>query len=59
MADRGADYLAGAAKRIDGYSEACTRCGLCFDACPMPGPAGVAGADGGAVMGSVLDLLFT
>lgn len=57
MADRGADYLAGAETRIREMSAACTRCGLCFDACPMPGPAGVGDADGAAAMGSILELL--
>lgn len=57
MSDRGSDYLAGADARIAAFAEACTRCGACFDACPMPGPAGVGGADGGAAMGGLLDLL--
>lgn len=57
MADRGQVYLDGAAARIAKYSEDCTRCGACFDACPMPGPAGIGEADSGAAVGGLFDLL--
>lgn len=57
MADRGVDYLAGAARRIEGYTEDCTHCGACFDACPMPGPAGIGGVDGGEAVSGLLALL--
>lgn len=45
MADRGVAYLEGAEARIDAMVDACTRCGACFDACPMPGPAGLGTED--------------
>ena len=35
----------------------CTRCGACVEACPMPGPAGLAIDDPKAVVTGVLDLL--
>src|SRR5579862_2065815 len=35
----------------------CTRCGACVEACPMPGPAGLAIDDPKAVVSGVLDLL--
>lgn len=37
--------------------EACTACGECFRACPMPGPAGIGAADPGAVAGGILAIL--
>lgn len=57
MADRGETYLAGAEARVADMSEACTRCGACFEACPMPGPAGIGGADGPAAVAGLLGLL--
>jgi len=38
-------------------ADACTRCGKCFDACPMVSPAGLSAADPAATVGGVLDLL--
>ena len=35
----------------------CTRCGKCFEVCPMIAPAGIAGADAAEVVGGVLDIL--
>lgn len=57
MADRGVEYLEGAAARIAAFDDACTRCGACFEACPMPAAAGVASADGGVVVEGLLALL--
>ncbi len=57
MADRGEVYLSGAATRVAAFAEACTACGKCFEACPMPAAAGIEAADGGAVMSGLLGLL--
>ena len=45
--------------RVEHMLDACTRCGKCFEACPIKEPAGVAGADPEAVVAGVLDLLRT
>jgi len=37
--------------------DACTKCGKCFEACPITGPAGVAGANPTATVAGVLDIL--
>src|SRR5579862_5718646 len=38
-------------------ADACTRCGDCFRACPMIGPAGIAEADPAATAGAIVDLI--
>jgi Fe-S oxidoreductase len=38
-------------------AEACTRCGDCFRACPMTGPAGIGDADPSATAGAIVDLI--
>src|SRR6266436_3932173 len=38
-------------------ADACTRCGDCFRACPMTGPAGIAEADPSATAGAIIDLI--
>jgi Fe-S oxidoreductase len=43
--------------RVDHILDACTRCGKCFEACPVKEPMGVAGADPEAVVSGVLDIL--
>lgn len=52
---------AGFADALDSRARAvldtCTRCGACFDACPMVAPAGLHGERGAEVVGGVLDLL--
>ena len=35
----------------------CTRCGRCFEVCPMTAPAGLAGRNPGEVVGGVLEIL--
>lgn len=57
MADRGVDYLAGAESRVQAFERDCTRCGACFEACPMPGPAGLDASDGEAAIAGLFDLL--
>ena len=39
--------------------DACTRCGKCYEVCPIVEPAGVAGADPSATIAGVLDILRT
>lgn len=52
---------AGFAESLDARTRAifdnCTRCGACFDACPMTRPAGIEGEHGPAVVGGILDLI--
>lgn len=38
-------------------ADACTRCGDCFRACPMTGPAGLGEADPTETAGSIIDLI--
>src|SRR5258707_5296956 len=45
--------------RVDTMLNACTRCGKCFDACPIKEPAGVAGGDPRAAISGVLDIVRT
>src|SRR5918994_3293833 len=48
------DALAG---RVDDMLDACTRCGACFTACPIAGPAGLADANPTAVIEGVLQIV--
>jgi Fe-S oxidoreductase len=43
--------------RVDNMVDACTKCGKCFEACPLAGPAGLGNADPKAVASGVLDIL--
>jgi len=45
--------------RADAMLDACTRCGKCFEACPITGAAGVADADPKAAIAGVLDVART
>src|SRR5829696_4031541 len=38
-------------------ADACTRCGDCFRACPMTGPAGIGESDPAATAGAIVDLI--
>src|SRR5436190_5591824 len=38
-------------------ADACTRCGDCFRACPMTGPAGIGDADPSATAAAIVDLI--
>ena len=40
-----AGYLEDFRARGEAIADACTRCGACFQACPMTGPAGLGDAD--------------
>ena len=43
--------------RVDDMLDACTKCGACFEACPIAAPAGLGNADPKAVVSGVLDIL--
>ena len=43
--------------RVDEMIDACTKCGACFTACPIAGPAGLGDAKPEAVVSGVLDIL--
>ena len=43
--------------RVDDMLDACTKCGACFTACPIAGPAGLGDADPEAVVSGVLDIV--
>lgn len=43
--------------RMEEIASACTRCGACFQACPMTAPAGISGADPRNVLSGIVDLL--
>ena len=45
------------AGRVDEMIDACTKCGACFTACPIAGPAGLGDADPVATISGVLDIL--
>ena len=47
------------AERVDTMLDACTRCGKCFEACPITGAAGIAGADPRESIAGVLDIVRT
>jgi heterodisulfide reductase subunit D len=50
-------FEAAFARRAEDMLDACTRCGACFTACPITGPAGLADADPATVVSGVLDLV--
>ena len=45
------------AARVDTMLDACTKCGKCFEACPITAPAGIADADPAAAIAGVLDIV--
>lgn len=44
-------------QRVDDLTSQCVKCGKCFEACPMTGPAGISHHRGADVVAGVLDLL--
>jgi heterodisulfide reductase subunit D len=50
-------FEAALAARVGDMLDACTKCGACFTACPIAGPAGLGEADPQAVVSGVLDIL--
>ena len=58
MDERTARLLAYVERNVDHFAAACTRCGKCFEACPLARYSGkLAGQAGGAVVTGILDLL--
>jgi Fe-S oxidoreductase len=45
------------AARTQDVLDNCTRCGRCFEVCPMTAPAGIAGKNAADVVGGVLDII--
>src|SRR5437868_9138503 len=45
------------AARVDDMLDACTKCGACFQACPITEAAGIGQADPQAVVAGVLDIV--
>src|SRR5579872_1257260 len=43
--------------RVDTMLDACTKCGRCFEACPITGAAGIVDADARAAITGVLDIV--
>jgi heterodisulfide reductase subunit D len=43
--------------RVDAMADACTACGKCFEACPITGPAGIAGTEPREAIAGVLEIL--
>lgn len=50
-------FTAALQARVQDVLDSCTRCGRCFEVCPMTAPAGIADRNGAAVVGGVLDIL--
>ena len=51
------DFESALSHRVDAMLDACTRCGKCFEACPITSAAGVAGADPREVIEGVLEIV--
>jgi heterodisulfide reductase subunit D len=45
--------------RVDDMLDACTKCGKCFEACPITGAAGIADANPQTTIAGVLDIVRT
>src|SRR5258708_18955708 len=43
--------------RVEAMLDACTACGKCFEACPITGPAGIAGTEPREAIAGVLDIV--
>ena len=52
-----AGYLDPFRVRGAAIADACTRCGDCFRACPMTGPAGIGESDPSTTAGAIVDLI--
>src|SRR6516162_10673465 len=52
-----AGYLKDFRARGEAIADACTRCGACFEACPMTGPAGLDEVDAAATTAGIVDLI--
>ena len=52
-----AGYLEDFRARGEAIADACTRCGACFEACPMTAPAGLGDADPAETTAGIVDLI--
>jgi heterodisulfide reductase subunit D len=50
-------YLEDFRARGEAIADACTRCGACFEACPMTTPAGLGDADAAETAAGIVDLI--
>ncbi len=55
--DAASDFAGGLEARALAIADACTRCGKCFEVCPMAAPAGLAAAEPQGVLTGVVDIL--
>jgi len=53
------DFETALTERVDAMLDACTKCGKCFEACPITGAAGIANADPQATIAGVLEIVRT
>jgi len=51
------DFETALTERVDAMLDACTKCGKCFEACPITGAASIADADPQATIAGVLDIV--
>ena len=51
------DFTGGLEERARSIADACTRCGKCFEACPMAAPAGLGDAEPEGVITGIVDIL--
>jgi Fe-S oxidoreductase len=59
MQENHATFESALAGRVDDILDACTRCGKCFEVCPITDAAGVAGAEPAGVLEGVMEILRT
>ena len=51
------DFAQALKSRAQDVLDSCTRCGRCFEVCPMTAPAGLAGRNAGEVVAGVLEII--
>jgi heterodisulfide reductase subunit D len=51
------DFETALSHRVEAMLDACTKCGKCFEACPITAPAGIAAADPRQAIAGVLDIV--
>ena len=51
------DFKGGLEERARSIADACTRCGKCFEVCPMVEPADLSDADSEGVLTGIVDIL--
>jgi heterodisulfide reductase subunit D len=53
----GSTFETALSERVDAMLDACTKCGKCFEACPITGAAGIGDADPQDAIAGVLDIV--